>query len=117
MGKIMGNLTVFFEEPFWVGVHERRSQGKIAVCKIIFGSEPKDEEVYFFLLGNWNNLKFSEGISFEERKKYQTNHKRRQRDDRKIMLAHGVGTKAQEAIRKQQEERKKEKKKKKHRGR
>lgn len=46
MDKASGILTVHFEEPFWVGVFERRSKGKLAVCKVTFGSEPKDYEVY-----------------------------------------------------------------------
>ena len=33
MDKVSGKLTVFFEEPFWVGVFERVSDGKLSVCK------------------------------------------------------------------------------------
>ena len=43
MDKAAGRLTVFFEEPFWVGVFERISEGKLSVCKVTFGAEPKDE--------------------------------------------------------------------------
>ena len=39
-------LTVFFEGPFWVGVFERVSEGKLTVCKVTFGAEPKDGEVW-----------------------------------------------------------------------
>ena len=28
-----GKLTVFFEEPFWVGIYERECDGKYEVCK------------------------------------------------------------------------------------
>ncbi len=45
MDKVSGKLTVFFEEPFWVGVFERVVDGKLSVCKITFGAEPKDYEV------------------------------------------------------------------------
>ena len=31
MDKVSGKLTVFFEEPFWVGVFERISAGKLSV--------------------------------------------------------------------------------------
>ena len=35
-------LTVFFEEPFWVGVFERTEGGKLSVCKVSpTGVEPK----------------------------------------------------------------------------
>ena len=32
-----GKLTVYFDEPFWVGVFERCDNGKLSVCKITFG--------------------------------------------------------------------------------
>ena len=34
------SLTVFFEDPFWVGVFERIEDGKLSVCKVTFGAEP-----------------------------------------------------------------------------
>lgn len=40
-----GKLTVYFEDPFWVGVFERVEGGKLPVCKVTFGAEPKDYEV------------------------------------------------------------------------
>ena len=49
MDKVSGKLTVFFEEPFWVGVFECVANGKLSVCKVTFGAEPKDYEVYEFL--------------------------------------------------------------------
>ena len=52
-------LTVFFENPFWVGVYERIDGDRYEVCKITFGAEPKDYEVWDFLLKNWSKLKFS----------------------------------------------------------
>lgn len=33
MDKVSGKLTVFFEEPFWVGVFECVSGGKLSVCR------------------------------------------------------------------------------------
>lgn len=45
MDKVSGRLTVFFEEPFWVGVFERISECKLSVCKVTFGSEPKDYDM------------------------------------------------------------------------
>ena len=50
MDRASGKLTVFFEEPFWVGVFERVSDGQMSVCKITFGAEPKDYEVLEFIL-------------------------------------------------------------------
>ena len=45
MDKVNGKLTVYFEEPFWVGVFERIEDGKLFVAKVTFGAEPKDYEV------------------------------------------------------------------------
>ena len=44
------SLTVFFEDPFWVGVFERIEDGKLSVCKVTFGAEPKDYEVWDYIL-------------------------------------------------------------------
>ena len=52
MDKVSVKLTVFFAEPFWIGVFERISEGKLSVCKITIGAEPKDYEVYAFILKN-----------------------------------------------------------------
>ena len=43
MDRISGKLTVFFEDPFWVGVSERISDDKLSVCKVTFGAEPKED--------------------------------------------------------------------------
>ena len=43
-------LTVFFEAPFWIGVFERIERRKLSVCKVVFGAEPKDYEVWEYLL-------------------------------------------------------------------
>ena len=50
MDKVSGRLTVFFENPFWAVVFECMLDGKLSVCKVTFGAEPKDYEVYDFAL-------------------------------------------------------------------
>ena len=62
MSTSIGKLTVFFEEPFWVGVFERIENGKLSVSKVTFGAEPKDYEIYEFVLKNYNSLRFSPAI-------------------------------------------------------
>ena len=42
MTENIGRLTVFFEDPFWVGVFERIESGRLSVCKVTFGAEPRD---------------------------------------------------------------------------
>ena len=39
MDKVSGKLTVYFEEPFWIGIFERIEDGKLSVAKVTFGAE------------------------------------------------------------------------------
>ena len=103
MDKVSGKLTVFFEEPFWVGMFERVSDGKLSVCKVTFGAEPKDYEVYDFVLKNYDRLRFSPAVATEV-KKAGRNPKRVQREVRKQVQNSGIGTKSQQALKLQQEQ-------------
>lgn len=98
-----GKLTVFFEGPFWVGIFERISGGKLSVCKVTFGAEPRDHEVWDFILKHYYELKFSPAIETEV-KQTADNPKRRQRKARKQLQSLGVGTKSQQALQMQREE-------------
>lgn len=109
MEKITGQLTVFFDNPFWVGVFERIKENKLSVCRVVFGAEPKDYEVYDFILKNYSNLKFSSSIEVEV-KKGNANPKRLQREARKQSKQVGIGTKSQLALQQQREEMKLERK-------
>ena len=109
MDKVSGRLTVFFEEPFWVGVFERISEGKLSVCKVTFGTEPKDYEVYDFILKNYYCLRFSPAVATDV-KEAGRNPKRVQREVRKQMQNTGVGTKSQQALKLQREQLKTERK-------
>ena len=40
--SVESKLTIYYEEPFWVGVFERIDNGKLSVCKVTFGAEPTD---------------------------------------------------------------------------
>lgn len=102
-------LTVFFEDPFWVGVFERITDGKLSVCKITFGAQPKDQEVWDLILKYYNALKFSPAIETEVRQTAD-NPKRRQRSAKKQLQTSGIGTKSQQALQMQREERKLQKK-------
>ena len=109
MDKISGKLTVFFEETFWVGVFERVSEGKLSVCKVTFGAEPKDYEVYEFVLKNYYQLQFSPAVATGV-KEASRNPKRVQREVRKQVQNTGIGTKSQQALKLQQEQLKIERK-------
>lgn len=101
------SLTVFFEDPFWVGVFERIGDGKLSVCKVTFGAEPKDYDVLEFILRHYNELIFSPAVKTETRQ-IADNPKRRIRNVRKQTEPRGIGTKSQQALQMQREEMKTE---------
>jgi hypothetical protein len=103
MQKIESKLTVFFDGPFWVGVYERVADGKLEVCKITFGAEPRDYEVYDFFLQNWNKLRFSPPVQADAQQDVKINPKRMRRGIKKQLETQGIGTKSQQAIKLQQE--------------
>lgn len=105
MGKIRLCLTVYFEEPFWVGVFELTENNKVSASRVVFGAEPKDYEVYEYFLRNYQGLKFSPAVKTAV-KEISKNPKRVQREARKQTSATGIGTKSQQAIKLQQEENK-----------
>ena len=109
MDKVSGRLTVFFEDPFWVGVFECISDGELSVCKVTFGAEPKDYEVYDFVLKNYYQLRFSPVVATDV-KETGRNPKQIQREVRKQVQNTGIGTKSQQAFELQQEQLKTERK-------
>ena len=80
------------------------------MCKITFGAEPKDYEVYDFLLKNWHKLKFSPPVKAEKIEEQKINPKRMQREINKQLENRGIGTKAQQALKLQHEQNKTERK-------
>ena len=85
MDKVSGRLTVFFEEPFWIGLFERISKGKMSVCKVTFGAEPKDYEIYNFVLKKYYHLRFSSAVA--------TDVKEADRNPKQVQNP-GIGTKS-----------------------
>ncbi len=102
-------LTIYFDDPFWVGVFERVEDGKLSVSKITFGSEPKDYEAWEFVLKHYYELKFSPAVETGVRRTAD-NPKRRQRNARKQLDHSGIGTKSQQALQMQLEQNKQERK-------
>ena len=56
------NITVLFENPFWICLYERIGDNKHETCKIIFITEPSDKEIHNYLLKNLDKLKFHTSI-------------------------------------------------------
>ncbi len=103
MDKVLEKLTVFFEEPFWVGVFERVSDGTISVCKVTFGTDPKDNEIYDLVLKKYYWLRFSLAVATDV-KEADHNPKWVQREVRKQVQNMGIDTKSQQALKLRQEQ-------------
>lgn len=91
-------LNVFYEDPFWVGVFEKTFGDSYEVARVVFGKEPKDGEVYEFILKHYNSIKFSSPIKGANTASKKINPKRLQRKINAQMQDHGIGTKAQNAL-------------------
>lgn len=101
---VNGQITVFFDDPFWVGVYERGYDNLLEVSKIVFGEEPKDYQVYYFLLENWWKLRFGVPIDAENKEERKISPKRMQRAISRQLSQTGVSTKAQQAMKLQHEQ-------------
>ena len=110
MEKIAGKLTVFLIIHFGQVFLNVQKKNKLSICRVVFGAEPKDYEVYDFILKNYKNLKFGSSLEVKV-KKIKNNPKRLQREVKKQSKQVGIGTKSQLALQKQREEMKLERKK------
>ena len=108
METAKAKLTVLFEPPFWVGVFERESGGRYEACRIVFGAEPRDFEVYAYVLDHYDQLEFSPALPAEVSAEREINPKRAQRLARQQSQPAGIGTKAQQALQLQREQQKAE---------
>lgn len=102
MGKVTGKLTVFFEEPFWVGVFERWEGGRLSASRVVFGAEPRDQQVWELVLYQYSMLRFSPAVEALPEKE-STNPKRLQREARRQVRPGSLGTKSQQALQLQRE--------------
>jgi len=98
-------LTVFFEDPFWVGVFERQNAVGLSVARVVFGAEPTNPELGEFISENFHRLRFSDPVSADQVEKPRGNPKRRQREARRATETQGVSQKANDAMRLELEKR------------
>lgn len=108
-------LNVIFNDPFWIGIFEISYGDEYNICKVTFGSEPKDYEILEFIKRNFYKLKFN-NVKFEDNKaEFQEikkiNPKRLQRQIQKKISERGLSTKSQLALQAVREENKIERKK------
>lgn len=104
METAKAKLTVFFDPPFWTGLFERENGEGYAVCRVIFGAEPRDAEICAYVLDRYGSLNFSPALEVERRPERPVNPKRAQRMAREQTKPTGIGTKAQQALQLQREQ-------------
>ncbi len=99
-------FTVFFEDPFWVGVSERVCGGRLETARVVFGAEPTGPEILDFLANRWTDLRYSPPVELDGGlAPVATNPKRALRLARRQMRdSPTIGTKSQQALQTQRDE-------------
>ncbi|MBN1284292.1 MAG: YjdF family protein [Anaerolineae bacterium] len=102
------NLTILFENPYWIGLIEFERDGLLYAARHIFGAEPCAQAVYDFVQKELDLILagMTTGIPANKVEKRRTNPKRAQREIRRAMSEVKVSTKAQDAMRAQLEQNK-----------
>ena len=83
MNQTSLSFTVFFEDPFWIGLFEYREQQLLYLKRIVLGSEPSEQVVYEWLKGCWYSISFQAPVETVRSKASHRNPKRMQREARK----------------------------------
>lgn len=108
METAKAKLTVLFDPPFWIGLFEREREGRYEACRVVFGAEPRDFEIYAYVLDHYDHLVFSPALASGPETDREVNPKRAQREARRQTQPSGIGTKAQQALQLQREQNKEE---------
>jgi hypothetical protein len=103
----MIKLTVLFESPFWIGIFEKEQDGQYFVARTVFGAEPRDFEIFEFIINKMDQLKFSNPQEGEIVKR-KVNPKRVQREVKLELSKKNIVSKAQDVLRLEIEKNKKE---------
>lgn len=98
MDQIISQMTVCFEDPFWVGISECSCRGIYEVSRIVFGAKPKEEEVYDLIIRKYRKFYYGSCLETEPAAVRRENPKRAQRAAKRQMQPNGIGTKAQQAL-------------------
>lgn len=110
--EVSVRFCVFFDDPYWVGLLERRAKGKVSYCRVVFGAEPKIFEILDFVRSRYHTLVYSPALDSINRIGFgRINPKRKQRMIAKEMRHIGRSTFAQAALQLQREENKLEQRK------
>jgi hypothetical protein len=100
-------LTVLFDDPFWVGLFERTDEHGYAAGCTVFGAEPTDLEIYQFICQHYATVRYSTPIPAAARPApTRVDFKRKQRESKRFLETSPL-TKAQNALRLELEKNKK----------
>jgi hypothetical protein len=100
---VTSTFTIFFEDPFWVGVLEENYDDKNYMGKHIFGAEPSNSELVQFYLYEFDKIKKIK-ISESKIEARKINFKKSLNKSKKMQNKTGAGTKSQNLFQKAFEE-------------
>jgi len=96
-------FTIFFEDPFWVGILEENYNGINYMGRHIFGAEPSNSELLQYYIYEFDNIKkLKIGVTDIETK--IMNFKKSINKSKKAQSKIGVGTKSQNLFKRAFEE-------------
>lgn len=96
----MSTLTVYFDDPWWVGVIEIEDEGVLRVFRHVFGSEPSNEEILAFVLQHFVALvrQSTPGVPVASPHPHRVNPKRAARTAARLGRMRGMTTRSQAAL-------------------
>ena len=110
MSVSKSRLSVYFEPPFWVALYQQEEEDGLRACRVVFGGEPRDQEVLDYFQAHWRELEFSPPVAGAPGPERRVNPKRARREAEKAVRPTGAGTKAQQALQLQREQMKTQRK-------
>ena len=105
--SVSSTLTVYHDGQFWVGLAEHVEDGRYGAARIVFGTEPSNEEILHFITSKWAKLAFF-GDDPAKANEPAKNPKRRAREAAKALKLPAMSIKAQQALAAQREAMKRE---------
>ena len=90
-------ILVYFDDPFYAILVERRENGRLSVARQVVGPEPSEIEVLEWVQKEFPHLRYSPAVEDAPRSPMAMNPKRRQRQAARE-TGGGVGTRSQQAL-------------------
>ena len=90
-------ILVYFDDPFYAILVERRENGRLSVARQVVGPEPSEIEVLAWVQKEFPRLRYSPAVEDAPRSPMAVNPKRRQRQAARE-TGGGVGTRSQQAL-------------------